>query len=214
MNQLIFLRSITGLVILVSFLILSACQSTSTTSRQNLGPQDALLIDSKAQIKNSRDSNTVQIEIVLLPQRAIRMEITGTLGVSVASVLLTPQSISYVIYPDKQYASGPFHAKTLYPIFKKNIDPLLVWRILHGQSPASELMTCENNVEQKPLLCSDGQGNRVKWIYEGARARRIDLTGDHFEMNWVFKSEKIFNSYHNETFVLKKPTGYTEIIIK
>lgn len=142
------------------------------------------------------------------------MEITGTLGVSVASVLLMPQNISYVIYTEKQYASGPFHAKTLYPIFKKNIDPLVFWRVLHGQSPASELMTCENNAEQKPLLCADRQGTQVKWIYDGAKARRIDITGENFEMNWIFKSEKIFNSYHNETFVLKKPSGYSEITIK
>jgi len=211
-NQLFFLKFIFR-SLSAAFLLLF-CWGCQSTAKKVAGPQDAVLIESKAQIRNSGETNTVQIEVILLPQRAIRMEISGTLGVSVASVVLTPQNISYLLHGQKQYASGPFHEKTLYPIFKKNIDPLVFWRVLHRQSPATGVMKCENNAEQKPIACNSQDGTLVKWLYEGDKTRRIDISSDHFEMSWVFKSEKIFNSYQNETFVLKKPQSYTEIIIK
>lgn len=173
-----------------------------------------VLIDSKAQIKNDNDTNTVSIQIALMPQKAIRMEITATLGVSVASVLLTPNKISYALHSSKQFVEGPFHEKTLYPVFKKNINPQLLWKVIHSQSPADNNFKCELNAQSQPLFCKAQDGSTVKWLYENGLRKRIDIISDRFEMSWVFKDISPLSEYHNETFVLKKPEDYKEIIIK
>jgi len=174
----------------------------------------AYLLESKAQIRSSNETNSVNIEIALLPQKAARFEITATLGVGVATVLMTPQEITYVLHSTKEFYRGPFHEKTLYPIFKKNIDPQILWRIIHNQSPASAKIKCELDADKRPLSCRDSEGYTVKWVYEEPPRRRIELKSDNFEMKWLFTSQSYLGDYQNETFVLKKPDSYKEIIIR
>jgi hypothetical protein len=173
-----------------------------------------VLIQTKAQIRNDDQTNNINIEIALLPQKAVRLEITAALGISVASVLMTPQQITYALHSSKQYVVGPFHAKTLYPVFKKNIDPELLWKVIHDQSPASNNFKCELNAAAKPIKCIGLEGEVIKWTYEEAPRKRIDIISNRFEMNWIFKEESALKVNQAETFVLKKPADYKEIIIK
>ncbi len=173
-----------------------------------------LLIESKAQIKNAGESHTVKIEIAVWPKKAVRLEISATLGVSVATVLMTPSEIRYALHSPKQFVTGPFHEKTLYPIFKKNIDPRILWKAVHNQSPAGPLLKCEAALDGRPLKCVGEEGLQIKWMYELPPRKRIDIISNGFEMNWIFKSEQEFTASQNGTFVLNIPDGYREIFIK
>lgn len=173
-----------------------------------------VIFDTKAQIKNDSESNTVKIEIALLPKKAIRMEITATLGVSVATVLMTPNQITYALHSPKQFVIGPFHEKTLYPVFKKNIDPRILWRIINEQPFTNLNVNCSLNAESKPVVCNSTDGTTIKWTYEEYPRKRIDIISNRFEMNWIFKDLSLLNESQTETFVLKKPEDYQEIIIK
>lgn len=176
--------------------------------------EQPVLIVTKAQIKNDNETNTVKIEIALLPKKAIRMEITGTLGFSVATVIMTPDKITYALHSQKQFVVGPFHEKTLYPVFKKNIDPRVLWRIINNQPFTNLNLNCTVNEESKPVLCTSADGGTIKWTYEDYPHKRIDIISNRFEMNWIFKDLSLLNGSQTETFVLKKPEDYQEIIIK
>ena len=114
------------------FFWVSSCTSQNT---KVLLPEEApRLLETKAQIKTPQESNTVKIQIALWPQRAIRMEVTATLGMSVATVLMTGRQIKLALHSQKTFIEGPFHEKTLYPVFKQNISPRLIWKIIHDQN--------------------------------------------------------------------------------
>jgi hypothetical protein len=179
-----------------------------------IGENQAVTINSKAQIKNEDEINNIKIEIALLPKKAIRLEITATLGVSVASVLMTTNQISYALHTTKQFVTGPFHEKTLNLIFKKNIDPRWLWRIINDQAMTNINLTCSLNADSKPVLCSSVDGSTIKWTYEDFPRKRIDIVSNRFEMSWLFRDISPLNKDQNETFVLKKPEAYQEIIIK
>ena len=170
--------------------------------------------ETKAQIKNGSETNTVKIQIALLPNKAIRLEVTGTLGVAVASVLVIPPQIKIALHLDKSYISGPFNEKTLYPVFKQNISPRLLWKIIHDQSPAGNGIACQVGGDAKPISCESATGLKINWTYEGPVQKRIDIKNDTFEMNWIFKDQLQLPEYQSETFVLKKPESYKEISIK
>lgn len=183
------------------------------------GSRAAILIQTKAQIKSNNETNTVKIEIALLPQKAIRLEVTATLGVSVATVLLTPTEISYAMHSSKQFATGPFHARTLYPVFKKNIDPRILWRFIHGQSITNLNLTglnlnCVVNNELKSAKCTTSDGTTITCSYGESPYKRIDVIGNRFEMNWIFRDQSLLGESQDRTFVLKKPENYQGIIIK
>lgn len=195
----------------ISLLSFSGCVSEPVRPARVDQP---VLIETKAQIKNDNETNTVKIQIALLPKKAIRMEITATLGFSVATVLMTPDKITYALHSQKQFVVGPFHEKTLYPVFKKNIDPRVLWRIINDQAFTNLNLDCTLNAESKPVQCTSVDGGSIKWTYEEYPRKRIDIISNRFEMNWIFKDLSLLNESQTETFVLKKPEDYQEIIIK
>lgn len=201
--------------LLILVLIFQGCSSgVKKTQSYSSTP---VLIESKIQTKDvSRsETNTATVQIVLLPNQAIRMEVTAILGLSVASVVMTPQKIQYALHRSKEYVQGPFSSKTLYPIFRQHLDPRLLWKVIHGQSPENSDLTCVKDNQQRPVSClSKSMSVTVAWSYEEEGKRRIEIKNPQFELIWVFKSQTNLDTLQNETFVLKKPEDYKEIILK
>ncbi|MBC7742328.1 MAG: DUF4292 domain-containing protein [Bdellovibrionaceae bacterium] len=193
-----------------ALIIISACGSKPTQGT----PGSALLIESKAQLKSKDDTNNVKIEIALSPNRAIRMEVSALLGYQVATVLMTPQGIQYALHTTKTYYQGPFNSKTVYPIFKQHIDPRILWKVIHGQNPQASNLNCQTDTNQRPTFCKGLNNLEVKWTYEDAPRKKIELKNNQFEMVWLFKDQSPLAASQAETFVLKKPDGYKEIIVK
>lgn len=192
------------------FFLLAGCAGTPVAPATG----EPLLIQTKAIIKDQNESNSVKIEIALFPKKAIRLEITATLGVSVATVLMTPSEITYALHTTKQFATGPFNEKTLFPIFRKNIDPRILWRIINDQPMTNLNLKCAMNTNSKPVKCTAVDGTTFKWTYDEPPFKRIDIISNRFEMNWLFRDQSLLDTSQNETFVLKKPESYQEIIIK
>src|SRR5262245_61025911 len=87
LNKSVNKEKLAGILVFIALMGLSSCvtQPPAQTTEQ------AQLILTKAQIKNDQETNNVKIEILLQPRKAIRMEITATLGISVATVVMTPK---------------------------------------------------------------------------------------------------------------------------
>lgn len=194
----------------ISFFIFS-CQ---TEQKKLLNEAEPQLIETKALIKNQSESNNVKIEIALLPSKAIRMEITASFGISVATILMSESKIQYALHSSKQFVTGPFHEKTLYPVFKKNIDPRVLWKIIHNQNPANSKLNCVINDNKQPVSCKGDYESEISWTYEEPPQRRVKIMAPKFELVWLFKDISPLYASQNETFVLKKPSDYKEIIIK
>ena len=210
-------KLISFFIILITIIFFAGCATPSfnavdSTAQKN--DDELILIQSKAQIKNGNENNTVKIEIALWPKKAIRLEITGTLGVSIASVLFTTTEISYALHTTKQFAVGPFHEKTLYPVFKKNIDPRIVWKFINNQPMTNLNLKCSKVEGQQLMNCLALDGTLIKWLSDEYPRRRIDIIANKFEMNWIFRDQSPLVDSQNKTFVLKMPENYQEIIIK
>lgn len=199
----------------LSFLTLSfLLQSCGSETVKVMSSDTPLLIDTKAQIKSNNETHNVKLEIALLPNRAMRIEISALLGYRVATVLMTPQKIQYALHTNETYFSGPFEAKSLYPIFRQAIDPRILWRVIHNQSPQSSYLICKNDNGGRPVSCEGPRDLLVTWTYEEPPRKRIEIKNNQFEMNWIFKDQMVLKQAQNETFVLKKPEGYKEIVLK
>ena len=196
---------------MVTLLFLSSC---STRPKTLILTDGGRIYDTKAQIRTPTEKNTVKIQIALKPQQAIRMEVTGALGVSIASVLVLPGQIKVALHSQNTFISGPFHERTLYPLFNQNISPRLIWKIIHDQNPETKLLACQLNDQARPISCIHRDGTSVAWTYETEFRKRIDIKNNNFEMNWVFQDILQLPESQNETFVLTKPENYKEIIIK
>lgn len=213
------------LLICLNFLYFSCSTVPSITPfNSEIKTETAFLIDSKAQIKNENESHNVKIEIIIIPNQIVRLEVTGMLGYKVASIIMTPNNLKYALHTNETYYDGLLNSKSLYPVFKMNIDPLILWKILHNQNPQNKDFYCQLDIQTRPVFCSTGKDEfnskasvknlNIKWQYEEPPQRKVILKYNRFEMNWVFKDQSQFKSFQSETLVLKKPEGYKLIVIK
>lgn len=180
-------------------------------------------IDSKAQITDKvKDStNSVSLDIFLKKNEAIRLEISATLGYQVGSLLMNRSSLQYAIHPQKYFIQGPFAGRTLKPLFKQEVDPLILWSIIHDESlqkrgfqcaPAGTLIeNCKNEfatvqIEQRGEIGANGRS------VDGQK--KITLENENIKMVWIFKSREASDVSQNETFVLVRPKEYKLITIK
>ena len=200
-------------LILIGCLAFTGCATTQKAVDFKTQP---LLLDTKVQIKDLRKDETqsAKIQVILLTDQAIRMEVTALFGYAIASIVMTPDKIQYTLHSSKKYVDGPFNARTLFPVFKQNIDPRILWNSVHNRNPASGDLKCKTDEKGWPLSCVNAEGVHVTWLHENAVKRRIDIKNPQFEMIWVFKDQIPLSTPQNETFVLKKPEDYQQIQIK
>ncbi len=201
-----------------SILILAVFISGCATQSPVATPSAAVFIETKAQFKDLRSGEThnAKIEIVLSNQQAIRLEISALFGFPIASIVMSPHAIQYALHMSKEFVQGPFAAKTLQPVFKQNIDPRILWNVVHNRVPDSAELKCAKDNLQRPTKCMGPAGLQVTWAYDASDRdqKRIEIKNAQFEMIWVFKSRRPFTVVQNETFVLKKPEGYQQIQLK
>lgn len=192
-------------------LYIAGC-STKPTEVSVGGPS---YIETKAQLKNviKNESHNINIDIALSPQKAVRLDVTAMFNYKIATVLLTPEKIQYINYNSQSFVEGPFSSKTLYPIFKQHIDPKILWKAIHDQNPSAQNLKCQVGADHRPLSCED-KDLTVTWTYQNPPQKKIVLKNPQFEMIWIFKSQSPLDESRTETFVLKKPEGFKEIIIK
>ncbi len=208
-------------LICLSFLIFS-CQTAPTGT---VDVKSALWnLDTKAQItdKTNQTTNNVTIDIFLKKNEMIRMEVTAIMGYEVGSLLMTRSSLQYAVHPQKYFIQGPLAGRTLKPLFKQEIDPVILWSLIHNQSlklrgfqcsaAATLIEVCKNNlvtveIEQRGEIGSDGQS------IDGQK--KVTLENNNIKMVWIFKSIQLSSkASQNETFVLVKPKEYKLITIK
>lgn len=180
-------------------------------------------IDSKAQItdKTKDSTNSVSLDIFLKRNESIRMEVTATLGYQVGSLLMNRTQLQYAIHPQKYFIQGPFAARTLKPLFKQEIDPLILWSIIHDESlqkrgfqcsmAGTLIENCKNDmatvqIEQRGELGANGRS------VDGQK--KVTLENNSLKMVWIFKSREPSQASQNETFVLVRPKEYKLITIK
>ena len=203
----LFFVVVTGIILF----LLNGCSSQPTQVNQS-SPSSFV---TKAQFKNltKDESHNINIDIALSPQKAVRLDVTALFGYKLATVLMTPEKIQYIYYNSQSFVDGPFSSKTLYPIFKQYVDPRILWKAIHDQNPSAQNLKCQVDVQNRPLVCQDNDLT-VTWTYQEPPMKKIVLKNSKFEMIWVFKSQSPLDESRTETFVLKKPDGFKEILIK
>ncbi len=209
------------LFIIIVHCFIFSCQTKPTSGQ--LVEVSVWNINSKAQItdKLNDSTNSVSLDIFLKKNQAIRMEVSATLGYQVGSLLMTRTMLQYAIHPQKYFIQGPFAGRTLKPLFKQEIDPLILWSIIHNESLQKRgfqcvqvgalIENCKNNlatvqIEQRGELGPDGRSTDGQ--------KKVTLENQQIKMVWIFKSREPVQTSQNETFVLVRPKEYKLINIK
>ncbi len=203
----------------IALVFLFGCGSSSIKDYSG----NSWLISTKAQLtdKTKNSSNNANIDVFVDSNKAIRLEVTALLGYQVGSLLMNTTDIRYAVHPQKVFVQGPFQARTLKPLFKQEVDPKILWSVVHEESLSKRGFQCTRK-STTTEVCSNAQGTveieqrgelGTNGLYTDGQ-KKITIENDKMKMIWVFKSKEPYIDSQNETFVLNSPKDYRLVTIK
>lgn len=174
----------TGLV----FLLLAACATKPVAfdSEKSSGTWEA-----KALIKDlkGKKQNTVSLEVVAEKSNALRMEVSGTMGVSVASFLMTGETVQYAIHTQKRAFSGKNSEKALSPLFQISLNPKYLENIFFDESISEKNWSCTQDNQGLVARCERLSDRlQIEWKERNGENKRVLIQSPEFEVQVLVKS--------------------------
>jgi hypothetical protein len=187
-------------VLTAGFFSACATQPVAYNSTKDEGQWEA-----KAQIKNlqSGKADTISLDVISVKDQALRMEVSGTLGVHVASFLMKESDVSYSVHTQKKYYSGAVSEKSLRPLLRADIDPRWLYSIFFD-SPLKG-WTCVGEPIEK---CQRSDGTKVQWSERNGEKKRITISNQQFELQVLVKSFTTKVQSPDKAFSLDAPESY------
>lgn len=169
--------------------------------------------EAKAQIQDKikNTSHNVGIDIYSYSNQAMRMDISSTLGISVAHLLLRGKNISYMVKPWSRYYYGPVSENSLSPLLKMKLDPNLFYAFLYDQPVTGSDWQCLFEQGLIRSCANKIQSLEVEWQEREGERRRVLVKSPRFEINFLIKSHRTIVELPPQTFVLEAPEGYKKI---
>lgn len=169
--------------------------------------------EAKAMIKNREtgEASIVSLDVLAQKPNPIRVEVTTSLGMALASVVIKESEIEYLIPKQKKYYQGPISELSLVPVLNIKVDPRLLGAAFFETAyPDWECQADGGLLES----CSAPGGVQLKWERESSNDRRVSISGPAFEVQIQTKKFIEKETLSANAFALKVPGSYKKYRLK
>lgn len=204
---------IQSFLLLLPVFLLSSCVSKPIAQVDGLYKAQW---ETKALIKNLSDDKTrsLNIDIYAIRNERARFEISGLLGFQVASLVMSPTEISYILHTQKTFYYGKNSEKAFKHLIDLPLHPMNLAKIAFDEPIQGPGWKCDY-ADMKISQCENSQNQiRVLWADRKDGQKKVLISAPHFEMKWQFVSTKTEVQFKPELFTLKQPSGFKAIQIK
>ena len=167
--------------------------------------------EAKAQIKNLSNgkTNTVSLDVASQKDEALRMEVTGAMGVSVASFLLKGSDVAYEIHTQKRHVSGPASDRALQPLLQVSVDPRWLYSVFFDEPLTAKDWTCEKGPDQLVASCERaGEPMKIQWLERQGERKRVIISNAKFELQVLVKNFETKVQSPEKAFTLESHPNY------
>ncbi len=166
----------------------SACVSTPKpfVSHQQSGSWEA-----KAQAKDLTNdkSYNLSLDMMAVTPDLFRMDVSGTLGISLATMVINKNQVQLALYREKKYYEGALSDHALRSMFKMNLNPRLLMNVCTDSPVSDSGWGCKIGVDGMVDFCvRKSDGFKIQWSERDGEKKRVTLTDKGFELQIVFKS--------------------------
>jgi hypothetical protein len=170
--------------------------------------------ETKAMVKDLRQNKnqSLTIDIYAIKNERARFEITALLGYQVASLVMSPQEISYIIYPQKKFFYGKNSERAVQQMIGLPLHPMNLTSIAFDEPVRGRGWQC--NIDGQGLIASCENKERaivVQWLNRSEGSKKVVITAPQFEMQWQFAAPQTEVQFKNELFTLRQPEGFKAI---
>ncbi|PIS10703.1 MAG: hypothetical protein COT73_07865 [Bdellovibrio sp. CG10_big_fil_rev_8_21_14_0_10_47_8] len=173
--------------------------------------------EAKVQIKelDTGKVNVVRIDVVAKKDQALRMEVSGTLGVHVASVLLRGDQIEYAVHTQKRYFSGPVTERSLRPLLHIQVEPRWFYPIFFDEPINNKNWTCLRDQNQVIASCERLEDHlKITWSEREGEKKRVTVANDQFDLQMVVKDFTTKVEAPEKVFSMQVPSSYKRYKLK
>lgn len=142
----------------------------------------------------------------------LRMDVTTTLGVHVASFSLAEKTASYLVPQSKTYYNGPSGANVFKPVMNLNMDPKLLMHILFDIPIKGPGWACSNDKKGFLTSCERSSDQfKVVWGNRKGNEKTVAVTHKEFELEMKFHSFKERTDLKATNFEILQPEGFRKL---
>jgi hypothetical protein len=159
----------------------------------------------------SNQEGFLNLDIIAQEPSRLRLEITGALGVHVASVALNGAETRYILTREKRFVSSPADSNSLVRLIPVRIHPSALMSVLFERELPKDSWRCERDGSIAPVLCRHkSEGVEIKWLERKGRARRLKITARDAEVEMLIDESKSKVEFDPKAFELTAPRGFTQ----
>ncbi len=172
--------------------------------------------ETKALVKDLREgkNQSLTIDIYAIKNERARFEISALLGFQVASMVMSPREISYIIYPQKKFYYGRNSERAVESMIGLPLHPMNLASIAFDEPVRGRGWSCAVDAHGVMAHCENvGRSIKVEWQDRKEGAKKVLITAPQFEMQWLFSAPQTDVQFKAELFTLKQPEGFKAIQI-
>ena len=204
----------TILILWMSSVLFSGCQFFQKTKTEDVpAPSVIGQWEAKAMIKSHQtgDASIVSLDVMAQQPQPMRVDVTTSLGISLASIVIKDDQIEYVLPKQKKYYQGPVSEGSLQPILKIKVDPKILAAAFFETSYPQWNCAAEGGAL---MNCATPDGVQIKWIREPQSPKTVFVTSPDFDVQIQVKSFAAKNEIPASALVLKIPENFKKYKLK
>ena len=205
------LKSMWALLVTMVFLI--SCQSLKkgeAPKKWDIQSLSGGQWEAKAMIKNneSGEASVVTLDIIAKKPQNMRMEVTTSLGIALASVAMKDSEIEYVLPKQKKYFHGPVSEKSIQPALKVKVDPRILSAVFFETPYPSWECQADHGMMSE---CKTPEGVMLKWERDDSgTSKRISILGRNFEVQVQIKKFVDKQDFNEDLWSIKAPPEFKQ----
>ena len=158
----------------------------------------------------SKKSHVLDMQIKALESGPMRMDVTGTLGVHLFSLVTDQDNVEYLLVRQKKHYEGQNSSTALKPILKMPLNPNHLRNIVFQKAIPDKNWTCTNDESGKLRDCIQMR-NRLKVIWKENKSGRPLVLINYPRVAQIkiqIKGYEEFSGDAEKTFNLKVPKSF------
>ncbi len=153
-------------------------------------------------------SHMVNLDILAIkPQRA-RFEVSSSLGIHLASLVITDRKVAYTMNREEKYFEGEKSNQSLIPLLRVPLDPDDLLNVVFDAPVQGSQWKCENENGLIKSCTNASENLTVTWLERNGNKRTVELKSKQFDIKLLFQSLKTKVEVSDATFALEPPSSY------
>ncbi len=207
--------NITAKILIMMSVLITSCQSLKKEAPVILTPGTPQIgqWEAKAMIKSleTGEASVVSLDVIGQKPNPMRMEVTTSLGIALASIVMKSDEVEYLVPKQKKYYHGPVSESALMPVLKIKVDPKVISAAFFEDSYPNWDCKADNGILS---VCQTPEGVQLKWDREDPGSKRISISSSKFDVQVQIKKYTSKTEFPVSALELKVPDSYKQYKLK